>query len=243
MFPLSFREERKEGGREGGGERYTETLMWGCLLYPPHEGMEPTTQACALTENRTCKLLVHRLTLQPPEPRGQGWFQFLNVHIPLNGYLHPAHRHEQIHTQKTSLNCSVPYRIQNLRDGGCPLGPPHKKRCHCQAAPVWTMGLQFGWQEQWLAGFPWGDPAAGPKPDPEFNVIRCYLVLWMTELRTLLFCPSSLSFSFCPSFPQRTCSKHLLLYLLHTGKEVGGRNQRGKNVMIAVLATRELTTK
>ena len=44
----------------------------GCLSYAPQPGMEPATQVCGLTENRTHSLLVCRPMLQPTEPRSQG---------------------------------------------------------------------------------------------------------------------------------------------------------------------------
>ena len=50
--------------------------------YLPHTllpGTEPTTQACALTGNQTCDILVYGTTLQPTEPPNLGTvFVFLS---------------------------------------------------------------------------------------------------------------------------------------------------------------------
>ena len=48
-----------------------ETLI-GCLPHTPWRGIEPTTQACAHTGDRTRSLLVYGMMLQPSEPPGQG---------------------------------------------------------------------------------------------------------------------------------------------------------------------------
>ena len=49
--------DRREGGRE--------TSVCGCLLHAPHWGPSPSSQACALTGNRTSDHLVHSLVLNP----------------------------------------------------------------------------------------------------------------------------------------------------------------------------------
>ena len=51
MF-IDFRETGKT-------EREGDEKQIGCLPYVPSPGIEPTTQACALTGNQTCNLLVH----------------------------------------------------------------------------------------------------------------------------------------------------------------------------------------
>ena len=68
--------EREEGvGREREREREhrceRETSI-GCLLYVPWLGIEPTTQACALTGNRIHNLMVYGMVFQPNEPSSQG---------------------------------------------------------------------------------------------------------------------------------------------------------------------------
>ena len=45
----------------------------GCFLYTHWPGTGPTTLACALTENRTHKLPVYGMMLQPTELPGQGY--------------------------------------------------------------------------------------------------------------------------------------------------------------------------
>ena len=45
--------------------------MISCFLYAPQLGIKPATSVCALTENRTCNLLMNRTMLQPTEPLGQ----------------------------------------------------------------------------------------------------------------------------------------------------------------------------
>ena len=47
-------------------------------LTRPLLGTWPTTQACALTGNRTCDPLVRRLTLSPLSPTSWGYFYFFN---------------------------------------------------------------------------------------------------------------------------------------------------------------------
>ena len=51
--------------RERGREGERETSMCSCLLHTPHWGTWPTTQACALSRNRTSSPLVYRLVLSP----------------------------------------------------------------------------------------------------------------------------------------------------------------------------------
>ena len=49
-------------------ERDARETSMSCLLYAPRLEIKPTTQVCALTRGGTCNPLVHRMTLQPPEP-------------------------------------------------------------------------------------------------------------------------------------------------------------------------------
>ena len=50
--------------------------MCSCFLCAPHWEPSPTTQACALTGNRTGIPLVHRPALNPPSYTSQGFFFF-----------------------------------------------------------------------------------------------------------------------------------------------------------------------
>ena len=61
MYFIAFRER----GRERETHRCEREKLIGCLSYMPRlrvmgawTGMEPATQACALTRNRTCDLSV-----------------------------------------------------------------------------------------------------------------------------------------------------------------------------------------
>ena len=61
----------REGKREG--ERKQKTSMFGCLSHATSWGPSPpSTQACALTGNRTGDLLVHRLVRSPLSHTRQG---------------------------------------------------------------------------------------------------------------------------------------------------------------------------
>ena len=57
---IYFYREGKRGRKKGG-----ETSMCGCLSHAPPLGTWPSTQACALTGNRTSNPLVHRPALSP----------------------------------------------------------------------------------------------------------------------------------------------------------------------------------
>ena len=68
--------------------------MWqryinGLPLAHPQPGTWPTTQACALTGNRTCHLSVCRAVLSPPSHTSQGktqvFFMVELISFPLNG--------------------------------------------------------------------------------------------------------------------------------------------------------------
>ena len=72
--------ERGKGGRERGRE----TSMCCCLSRGLPLGTWPTTQACALTGNRTSNPLVHRAALNPLSHTSQGsffFFFFLRIYI------------------------------------------------------------------------------------------------------------------------------------------------------------------
>ena len=66
--------DSRERGREGERERNIDVKEehQSGLLYAPQQGTEPTTQACALTGNRTCNLSVYGKMLQPTEPHQPG---------------------------------------------------------------------------------------------------------------------------------------------------------------------------
>ena len=63
----------REEGREGEREKGLCVRNMGQLppLHVP-TGIKPVSQACALTRNRTCNLLVYRMALPSTEPPGQG---------------------------------------------------------------------------------------------------------------------------------------------------------------------------
>ena len=65
MF-IDFREIGRE--REKKKHRRERKTKIGCL---PYLGMEPTTEVCTLTGNRTHKVLVYGMILQPTEPLDQ----------------------------------------------------------------------------------------------------------------------------------------------------------------------------
>ena len=58
------------------GER---EVLIGCLPYAPQLGIEPATQACALTGNQTPNFSVYRTTPNHLSRTGQGRLYFLNV--------------------------------------------------------------------------------------------------------------------------------------------------------------------
>ena len=81
------RKEREERGRvRGGGERKAEknTDQPPPACAPPREpGIKPATWLCALTQDQTYNLLVHRRTLHSNEPPGQGK-DVLNIPFPFH---------------------------------------------------------------------------------------------------------------------------------------------------------------
>ena len=93
---LETEEGQREGERGRGEEREREreTLIV-CLLYVPQPRIDPTTQACVLTRDQTCKPLVYGTMLQPTEPPSQGppaFFEDLILlffpHLPSLSVLH-----------------------------------------------------------------------------------------------------------------------------------------------------------
>ena len=64
--------------REGGGgiKGGKETLIKVASCMCP-DWSQTATQACALTGNRTCNLVVHRPVLSPLSHTSQGWFSVL----------------------------------------------------------------------------------------------------------------------------------------------------------------------
>ena len=65
FYLFTFREKRREGEREGEKHR-------SVASFTPQLGTWPTTQACALTGNQTCDLLVHSTTPNPLSHTSQG---------------------------------------------------------------------------------------------------------------------------------------------------------------------------
>ncbi|KAF6090917.1 hypothetical protein HJG60_012262 [Phyllostomus discolor] len=67
------------GGRKGGRKRGRKTSI-NCLSHTPQLGMEPATQACALTGNQTSDLSLCRTMLNQLSHTGQGkTLHFLQV--------------------------------------------------------------------------------------------------------------------------------------------------------------------
>ena len=66
--------------REGGGKGEREGEKYHCLVpcVCPQPGMWPSTQACALTGNRTSNPLVLRPELDPLSHTSQGRFLLFN---------------------------------------------------------------------------------------------------------------------------------------------------------------------
>ena len=79
--------------REGEG-RKRNVSVW-LPLTCPQLGTWPTTQACALTGNRTSDLLVHRLALHPMGHTSQGCFIYLFFNVTL------VHTQTSTHTPRT----------------------------------------------------------------------------------------------------------------------------------------------
>ena len=59
-------------------QREGDKLQCVVVFHVPSLGTWPTSQACALTGNRTDDPLVHRLVLSPLNHTSQGWSVFLN---------------------------------------------------------------------------------------------------------------------------------------------------------------------
>ena len=81
FYLFIFRERGREREREGEKHRCKRETSIGCLSYAPQPGTDPATQACALTRNETCNLLLFRIMSNPLIHAGQG--QILTLE-PLN---------------------------------------------------------------------------------------------------------------------------------------------------------------
>ena len=69
-----YRRKGREKGREGNIDVREEHWSVCCLSYVPHLGTEPATQACALSGNPTCDLLLCGMTPNRVTPvRAGGW--------------------------------------------------------------------------------------------------------------------------------------------------------------------------
>ena len=79
---LFLRDGGREGEREGRSINVRKSSI-GCLLYAPHPGTKPATQACALTGNRTGNLLLCGVTSNQVSHTGPGLTNFL-----INNYFH-----------------------------------------------------------------------------------------------------------------------------------------------------------
>ena len=73
---LLLREKGRKGERMGEKHQCVRDTSIGCLSHAPNWGTWPATQACALTGNQTCDLLVLRLALSPLSHTSQGQFSF-----------------------------------------------------------------------------------------------------------------------------------------------------------------------
>ena len=73
---MSQGKDRKETERH---QRERETAIGFSYTHRP--GVKPTTQAGALTGDRTRKLAVHGTMLQPTEPPGQGYTKCLLLNV------------------------------------------------------------------------------------------------------------------------------------------------------------------
>ena len=60
LFIYIFRERGRKGEREGKKHQRERKTLISCLSYIPWLGNKPTTQACALTKNRTGNLSLCR---------------------------------------------------------------------------------------------------------------------------------------------------------------------------------------
>ena len=69
---IYFQREGSEGEREGEKHRCERETLLGCLSYTPQPGIEPATQACALTGNQAGDSLLCRTTPNPLSHTGQG---------------------------------------------------------------------------------------------------------------------------------------------------------------------------
>ena len=111
-----------------------ETLIT-CLLYAPQLGMEPATEACTQTENRTRNLLTYRTMLQPTEPRCQvhrgcsiypfsipfyGWIIFHCVSVSENSYKEESH----------TCDGNVPWGLATVWEALCFQCPRATWLCH-----------------------------------------------------------------------------------------------------------------
>lgn len=104
----------------------------------------------------------------------------LECPLPFKGCFCPARRREH-HSRcicRNELELRNPLGSSGSEGWGL---PAQAFLASWKKMPFWAVlaapgRLQFGWQEQWLAAFPWAGPA-GAKSGPEFNAIRCYLVL------------------------------------------------------------------
>ena len=77
IYLFIFREKGREGEREGEKHRRERGTWISCCSWAPCPGTKPTTQACALTENRTSDLPLCRTTpkqLSHAEPEGNSCF-------------------------------------------------------------------------------------------------------------------------------------------------------------------------
>ena len=76
-FFIDFR-EREERGENHQCEKETSIV---CLHTHSDWGIEPTTQACALTRDQTHNSSVYETMLQPAEPYWPGWAMNLNYWV------------------------------------------------------------------------------------------------------------------------------------------------------------------
>ena len=78
FYLFTFRERRKKGEREEEKHPCGRDTSIGCLSHTPNLGTWPTSQAHALTGNRTDDPLVHRPALSPLSHTSQAELYTLN---------------------------------------------------------------------------------------------------------------------------------------------------------------------
>ena len=110
--------------------------MCGCLSRTPHWGTWPTTQACALTGNRTGDPLVQRSVFNPLSHSSQGKIYVLCICTTEKGEIHQRYLLEK----KTKLSiCTWPVCSPHSCENGL-LCPGICLRLALQTVGSWRVG-------------------------------------------------------------------------------------------------------